>query len=311
MANYANSAGFARAFENLSGLLNMFLQNQLNRDNVADDRVYKDKTYEQQLKDSIVTNMMNNALKGNADLYENNLVAGEQKTIPQQTVAGRSFTTVATPQESQQKIDKINISDFGRLRSNDLRYVPKEDIAGIGSNYMVSLDDQTARILNGVYNTNYKAGQRVPYNLLSGLSSLTTNQRRQENAGVITPKEAMSQLNKWIKTFDPSGLKNEEDIIVGMVENPVANGYLQASGQYDDVLTKYNTIIKSRQDSAGNNQQGDGGILGRIFGNKKENKQKNTDDDLREKAIEQLQQQGYKITEDNINKVVAILKKNK
>ena len=310
MANYANSAGFARAFDNLTGLLNMFLKNQVNRDNVADDRAYKDKTYEQELKDSIVTSMMNNALKGNADLYENNLVAGEQKTIPQQTVAGRKFATVAMPQESQQKIDKINISDFGRLRSNDLRYVPKEDVTS-GSNYMVSLDDQTAKILNSVYNTKYIAGQRVPYNLLSGLSSLTTNQRRQENAGVITPKEAMSQLNKWIKTFDPSGLKSDDDIVVGMVENPVANGYLQASGQYDNVLKKYNTIIKNRQDSAGNKQQGDGGILGRIFGNKKENKQKNTDDDLRQKAIEQLQAQGYKVTEDNINKVVAILKKNK
>lgn len=310
MANYANSAGFARAFDNLTGLLNMFIQNKINRDNVVDDRAYQDKTYEQKLKDAIVTSMMTNALKGNADLYENNLVAGEQTVIPEQTVAKKSFTTVATPQESQQRIDKIDISDFGRLRNNDLRYVPKEDVTS-GSNYMVSLDDQTAKILNTVYNTKYKAGQRVPYNLLSGLSSLTTNQRRQENAGVITPKEAMNQLNKWRKGFDPYGNKSDEDVLVGMVEDSIANGYLRASGLYDDVLKKYNTIIKNRQDSTGTKED-DGGFWSRMFGNKKEKKQTtNNNDDLRQKAIEQLKAQGYKVSEDNINKVIAVLKKNK
>lgn len=308
MANYANSRGFAGAFNNLTGILNMFLQNQMNRSNIEDDRKYQDETYEKKLKDAIVTSMMNNAIKGNADLYENNLVAGEQTVIPKQTVAKKSFTTVATPQESQKRIDKIDISDFARLRNNDLRYVPKEDVTS-GSNYMVGLDDQTAKILNSVYNTKYTAGQRVPYNLLSGLSSLTTNQRRQENAGVITPKEAMNQLNKWRKSFDPYGNKNDDDMLIGMVEDPIANGYLQKSGLYDDVLKKYKEAVKRKQDTADDNN--DGGFWSRLLGNKKQTKTEpiNNENTLRQQAIEQLKQQGYKVTEDNIKKVVALLKK--
>lgn len=312
MANYANSRGFAGAFNNLTGILNMFLQNQMNRSNIEDDRKYQDETYEKKLKDAIVTSMMNNAIKGNADLYETSLTGqGAARTITPQTVMGKTVSSAATPIETEDKITKINAGDFGRLRNNSIRYVPRPDIAGGKTDYTVMLDDQTAKILNSVYNTKYTAGQKVPYNLLSGLSSLTTNQRRQENAGVITPKEAMNQLNKWRKGFDPYGNKSDEDVLVGMVEDSIANGYLRASGLYDDVLKKYNTIIKNRQDSTGTKED-DGGFWSRMFGNKKEKKQTtNNNDDLRQKAIEQLKAQCYKVTEDNINKVIAVLKKNK
>ena len=270
MANYANSRGFAGAFNNLTGILNMFLQNQMNRSNIEDDRKYQDETYEKKLKDAIVTSMMNNAIKGNADLYETSLTGqGAARTITPQTVMGKTVSSAATPIETEDKITKINAGDFGRLRNNSIRYVPREDITS-RSNYMVSLDDQTAKILNSVYNTKYTAGQRVPYNLLSGLSSLTTNQRRQENAGVITPKEAMNQLNKWRKTFDPFGNKSDDDILIGMVEDPIANGCLQKSGLYDDVLKKYKEAVKRKQDTTDNNN--DGGFWSRLLGNKKQTK---------------------------------------
>jgi len=270
MANYANSRGFAGAFNNLTGILNMFLQNQMNRSNIEDDRKYQDETYEKKLKDAIVTSMMNNAIKGNADLYETSLTGqGAARTITPQTVMGKTVSSAATPIETEDKITKINAGDFGRLRNNSIRYVPREDITS-RSNYMVSLDDQTAKILNSVYNTKYTAGQRVPYNLLSGLSSLTTNQRRQENAGVITPKEAMNQLNKWRKSFDPFGNKNDDDMLIGMVEDPIANGYLQKSGLYDDVLKKYKEAVKRKQDTTDNNN--DSGFWSRLLGNKKQTK---------------------------------------
>lgn len=310
MANYANSRGFAGAFNNLTGILNMFLQNQMNRSNIEDDRKYQDETYEKKLKDAIVTSMMNNAIKGNADLYETSLTGqGAARTITPQTVMGKTVSSAATPIETEDKITKINAGDFGRLRNNSIRYVPRTDIAGGKTDYTVMLDDQTAKILNSVYNTKYTAGQRVPYNLLSGLSSLTTNQRRQENAGVITPKEAMNQLNKWRKSFDPYGNKNDDDMLIGMVEDPIANGYLQKSGLYDDVLKKYKEAVKRKQDTTDDNN--DGGFWSRLLGNKKQTKTEptNNENTLRQQAIEQLKQQGYKVTEDNIKKVVALLKK--
>ena len=271
MANYANSRGFAGAFNNLTGILNMFLQNQINRSNIEDDRKYQDETYEKKLKDAIVASMMNNAIKGNADLYETSLTGqGAARTITPQTVMGKTVSSAATPIETEDKITKINAGDFGRLRNNSIRYVPRPDIAGGKTDYTVMLDDQTAKILNSVYNTKYTAGQRVPYNLLSGLSSLTTNQRRQENAGAITPKEAMNQLNKWRKSFDPFGNKNDDDMLIGMVEDPIANGYLQKSGLYDDVLKKYKEAVKRKQDTTDDNN--DGGFWSRLLDNKKQTK---------------------------------------
>jgi hypothetical protein len=119
----------------------------------------------------------------------------------------------------------------------------------------------------------------------------------------------MNQLNKWRKSFDPYGNKNDDDMLIGMVEDPIANGYLQKSGLYDDVLKKYKEAVKRKQDTTDDNN--DGGFWSRLLGNKKQTKTEptNNENTLRQQAIEQLKQQGYKVTEDNIKKVVALLKK--
>lgn len=313
--NYANSAGYANAFSNLTGLLNMFLQNQINRKNIEDDRKYQDENYEKKLIDSITTNAVKALQKGEADAYGSYLgnptdggtrkvnIMGQEQDVP-----------VGTPQKvmgnKMEYIDYSNILD--RIKSGNVFVKPNEKAITGKSDYSVLLDDQTAKILNNVYNTKYTAGQRVPYNLLSGLSALTTNQRRQETVGVITPKEAMNQLNKWQKAFNSLGSKSDDDVLVGMVEDPIANGYLQKSGLYDAVLKKYNEVIQKRQKDVDIKSNNDGGgFFSGLFKNKKKTETETikNNNGLRQQAIEQLQQQDYKITEDNIRRVIAILEK--
>ncbi len=182
MANYANSRGFAGAFNNLTGILNMFLQNQMNRSNIEDDRKYQDETYEKKLKDAIVTSMMNNAIKGNADLYETSLTGqGAARTITPQTVMGKTVSSAATPIETEDKITKINAGDFGRLRNNSVRYVPREDAISKKSNYMIPITENEARLLNARYKkqgVSYKTGDIVPYGLITSIGQGETAQQR-------------------------------------------------------------------------------------------------------------------------------------
>lgn len=227
MANYANSRGFAGAFNNLTGILNMFLQNQMNRSNIEDDRKYQDETYEKKLKDAIVTSMMNNAIKGNADLYETSLTGqGAARTITPQTVMGKTVSSAATPIETEDRITKINAGDFGRLRNNSIRYVPREDAISKKSNYMIPITENEARLLNARYKkqgVSYKAGNIVPYGLITSIGQGETAQQRLSYNLDKSDKEYrrryITDQIKYALDAPSNGTKTAQEIMTELKEN--------------------------------------------------------------------------------------------
>lgn len=281
MANYANSRGFAGAFNNLTGILNMFLQNQMNRSNIEDDRKYQDETYEKKLKDAIVTSMMNNAIKGNADLYETSLTGqGAARTITPQTVMGKTVSSAATPIETEDKITKINAGDFGRLRNNSIRYVPREDAISKKSNYMIPITENEARLLNARYKkqgVSYKAGNIVPYGLITSIGQGETAQQRLSYNLDKSDKEYrrryITEQMKYALDTPSNGTKTAQEIMAELKES---DPYFKES---------YEILYKTK-----NNQQ----------------QKKKTNNNLREQARAYLVSKGVNNpTEDDINRLIA------
>lgn len=187
MANYANSRGFAGAFNNLTGILNMFLQNQLNRDNVADDRQYQDKTYEKKLIDGIVTNAVIKGIHdGTLTPYETYLGEPVNNGTRQVNIMGNKQTVpVASPQKiAGDKIDNIDYSTIiSGLKSGDIVTRPNTEVINKSkqNNNIIKLTPNMAKLLkerHKEFGIDYTEGEEVPYALFTSSEQAERNKQR-------------------------------------------------------------------------------------------------------------------------------------
>ena len=176
MANYANSAGFSKAFNNLTGLLNMFIQDRLNRKNVQEDRVIV-------LTDRFIYNLKKETRTVN--------IMGKQQEVP-----------VAAPQRIVgEKIENIDYPAIvAGLRSGDIVSRANENSAdniGNNSNKLIEIEESLIDPINKVYGTKFAKGTKLPAGVYTSMiSGLNANNRR--NSG-LTDKQLLDLYNNLDK----------------------------------------------------------------------------------------------------------------
>ena len=203
MANYANSAGFSKAFNNLTGLLNMFIQDRLNRKNVQEDREYNDKTYEQKFMDNLVGNAVKYAQNGKADLYGtyyDEPISNGTRTV--NIMGKQQEVPVAAPQRIVgEKIENIDYPAIvAGLRSGDIVSRANENSAdniGNNSNKLIEIEESLIDPINKVYGTKFAKGTKLPAGVYTSMiSGLNANNRR--NSG-LTDKQLLDLYNNLDK----------------------------------------------------------------------------------------------------------------
>lgn len=225
MANY--NAGFSKAFDNLTGLLNMFIQNKMQRDNVKEDREYQDKTYEQKFIDNLVGNAVKYAQNGKADLYGtyyDEPVSNGTRTV--NVMGGQKEVPVATPQRMVgDKIDNIDYSSvIDGLRSGDIVSRVNEnniDNAGSNSNRLIEIEESLIDPINKVYGTKFSKGTKLPAGVYTSMiGGLNANNRR--NAG-LTDKQLLDLYNSLNKQGNDilTGDDIKGSVLYGLIEKLV------------------------------------------------------------------------------------------
>lgn len=210
MANYANNAGYANAFGNLTGLLNMFIQNEMQRSNIKDDRAYKEETDEKRFIDNLVGNAVKYVQNGKANLY--GTYYGDPVSNGTRTVVSKDGTRKVVPVATAQRLvgDKIDNIDYSNivsaLKNGDYVVRPNEDITdSFGNNKLIEIEPSLIEPINRVYGTKFTNGTKLPAGVYTSMiSGLNANNRR--NSGLTD-----AQL---LKLYDSQN-KQGNDILTG------------------------------------------------------------------------------------------------
>ncbi len=251
MANYANSAGFAKAFSGLSNLLNMFIQNEMQRKNVKDDREYRDEQKEKDFFNNLVGNAVKYAQNGKADLYGtyyDKPISNGTRTV---NIMGKEQEVpVATPQRLVgDKIDNIDYPTVvAGLRSGDIVSRVNEENAdnfGNNSNKLIEIEESLIEPINKVYGTKFSKGTRLPAGVYTTMiSGLNANNRR--NSG-LTEKQLLDLYNSLNKQGNDilTGDEVKNSVLYKLVEELVDKRF-QTKGKEKGSATKKNDPLGIR-----------------------------------------------------------------
>lgn len=252
MANYANSAGYSKAFNDLTGLLNMFIQNQMQRNNIKDDREYNDKTYKERFIDSLVGNAVKYAQNGKADLYGtyyDEPISNGTRTVD--VMGEKRVVPVASPQRLAG--DKINNIDYSTvvsgLKSGDIVARPNEnsiDNFGNNSNKLIEIEESLIEPINKVYGTKFTKGTKLPAGVYTSMIG-GLNSANKRNAG-LTDKQLLDLYNSLNKQGNDilTGDEIKDSVLYGLIEQLVDERFKTNSKKQKKTENKDNDPLRIR-----------------------------------------------------------------